>query len=162
MFHSRKLNHRINSIHERELWVTYQDYRSKFLQLLQKHNSVTIYQRNLQVLANEFFKSKKDLSLEIMKDVFELKEPSYSLRLKRNYFVRGNVRTTHYGIQSIRYLAPKTWDLVPDQIKHCGSLSKFKHFIRSWSPSDCSCRLCKIYITQVGFIWSNIAMKLGD
>ena len=45
MFHSRKLNHRTNSIYERTLRVTYQDYQSTFLQLLQKDNSVTIYQR---------------------------------------------------------------------------------------------------------------------
>ena len=152
MFHSRKLNHRINSIHERALRVTYQDYQSTFLQLLQKDNSVTIHQRNLQVLATEIFKAKNDLSPEIMKEVFELKEPSYSLRSKGNYFVRGNVKTTHYGIQSIKYLAPKIWDLVPDQIKHCGSLTKFKHFIKSCSPSDCPCRICKTYIAQVGFI----------
>ena len=152
MFHSRKLNHRINSIHERALRVTYQDYQSTFLQLLQKDNSVTIHQRNLQVLATEIFKAKNDLSPEIMKEVFELKEPSYSLRSKGNYFVRGNVKTTHYGIQSIKYLAPKIWDLVPDQIKHCGSLTKFKHFIKSWSPIDCPCRLCKTYIAQVSFI----------
>ena len=107
MFHSRKLNHRINRIHERALTVTYQDYQSTFLQLLQKDNSVTIYQRNLQVLAIEIFKAKNDLSPEILKEVFELKESSYSLCSKRNYFVRENVKTTHYGIQSIKYLAPR-------------------------------------------------------
>ena len=134
MFHRRKLNYRINSIHERALRVTYLQFA------------------NLQFLATDTSKAKNDLSAEIMKDVFELKEPSYSLRSKGNYFVRGNVKTTHYGIQSIKYLAPKIWDLVPDQIKHCGSLTKFKHFIKSWSPSDCPCRLCKTYIAQVGFI----------
>ena len=152
MFHSRKLNHRINSIHERQLRVTYQDYQSTFLQLLQKDNSVIIHQRNLQFLTTGIFKAKNDLSPEIMKEVFELKEPTYSLRSKRNYFVRGSVKTSHYGIQSIKYLAPKIWAVVPDQIKHCGSLTKFKHFIKSWSPSDCPCRLCKTYIAQVGFI----------
>ena len=43
MFHSRKLNHCINSIHERALRVTYQDYQSTFLQLLQRDNSATIH-----------------------------------------------------------------------------------------------------------------------
>ena len=66
MFDSRKLNHRINSIHERALRVTYQEYKSAFLQLLQKDNSVII-------LATEIFKAKNDLSPEIMKGVFELK-----------------------------------------------------------------------------------------
>ena len=65
-----------------------------------------------------------------MKEVFELKKPSYSLRSKGNYFVRGNVKTTHYGIQSIKSCS-WIWDLIPDQIKHCGSLTKLKHFIKS-------------------------------
>ena len=46
MFHSRKLNHCINSIHERALRVTYQDYQSRFLQLLQKDKSLMIHQRS--------------------------------------------------------------------------------------------------------------------
>ena len=162
MFHSRKLNYRINSMHERAFRVTYQDYQSTFLQLLQKDNSVTFHQRNLKVLATEIFKAKNDLPPEIMKEAFELKDSSYSLHSKGNCFVRGNVKTTHYGIQSIKHLASKIWDLVPDQIKHCGSLTKFKHFIKSWSRNNCPCRLCKTYIARVGFIWSNIAMKLGD
>ena len=70
MFHSRKLNHRIHSIHERAIRVTYQDYHWMFLQLLQKDNSVTIHQRNLPVLATEFFKAKNNLAPEIMKEFF--------------------------------------------------------------------------------------------
>ena len=61
MFHSRKLNHRINSIHERVLRVTYQKCKSTFLQLLQKDNPVKIHHRNLQVFATEFFKAKNDI-----------------------------------------------------------------------------------------------------
>ena len=86
-----------------------------------------------------------------MKEVFELKEPSFSLRSKGNYSVRGNVKTTHYGIQSIKYLASKIRNLVLHQIKHCGSLTKCNHFIKSWSPSSCPCRLRKTYVAQVCF-----------
>ena len=86
MFHSRKLNYRINSIHERALRVTYHDYKSTCLELLQKGNSLTIHQRNLQFLLTETFMAKNDLSPEIMKEVFELKEASHSIRLHGNYF----------------------------------------------------------------------------
>ena len=51
-----------------------------FLELLQKGNSGTIHQRNLQVLVTDIFKAKYDLSPEIMTEVFELQKPSYSLR----------------------------------------------------------------------------------
>ena len=86
MFHSRKLNYRINSMHERALRVTYHDYKSTCLELLQKGNSLTIHQRNLQVLLTKTFKVKNDLSSEIMKEVFESKEASYSIRSQGNYF----------------------------------------------------------------------------
>ena len=41
MFHSRKLN--LNSIRERMLRNTYRDYKSTFLELLQKDNSLTVH-----------------------------------------------------------------------------------------------------------------------
>ena len=47
-----------------------------------------------------------------MKEAVELKEPSYSLRSKGNYFLHGNVKTTYYGIQSFKYLAPKILFLI--------------------------------------------------
>ena len=124
MFHSRELNNRITIIHERKLKVTYQDYNFAFIEILQKNNSLTIHQWNLQVLATDIYKGKNDSSPEIMKEFFELKEPSYSLHSQKNYFVRKNVKTTHYGIQSIKYLAPKIRDLAPGQVTHCGSLTK--------------------------------------
>ena len=43
MFHSRKLNSRINKIQERALRLVYNDKSSNFQQLLDKDKSVTIY-----------------------------------------------------------------------------------------------------------------------
>ena len=59
MFHSRRLNNKINSIHERALKITYQDNTSTFQELLNKDNSVSIHHRNLQFLATEMFKFTK-------------------------------------------------------------------------------------------------------
>ena len=58
MFRSRNLNNRINNIHERALRITCKGYNSTFQDLLEKDNSVTVHQRNLQVLATEIFKAK--------------------------------------------------------------------------------------------------------
>ena len=152
MFHSRKLNNRINSIHERALRLAYNDYKATFNQLLEKDNSVTIHNRNLQILATEIYKVKNDLGPSIMKEVLQFKEPSYSLRSQQNTFVKRNVKTTHYGLQSIRYLAPIIWDQVPEDIRNSVSLKVFKTSIKKWIPSNCPCRLCKTYVGQVGFI----------
>ena len=56
MFHSRRLNNKINSIHEGALRITYQDNVSTFQELLNKDNSVSIHHRKLQVLATECLK----------------------------------------------------------------------------------------------------------
>ena len=53
MFHSRKLNNRINNIHEHALRIVFRDYESTFQQLLKQNKGVSIYQRNLQILATE-------------------------------------------------------------------------------------------------------------
>ena len=42
MFHSRKLNERINHIHERALRIVYKDFNSSFQELLIKDNSLNI------------------------------------------------------------------------------------------------------------------------
>ena len=48
MFHSRALNNKINSIHERALRITYNDNQSTFEELLNKDNSVPIHHRNFK------------------------------------------------------------------------------------------------------------------
>ena len=150
MFHSRNLNNKINRIHERALRLVYQNNLS-FSELLDLDNSVTVHQKNLQVLVTEIYKVKNGIALEIMKDIFELQNPSYNLRSTCNQFRRENIKTVHYGLQSVRYLGPKIWELVPNNIKYSNSLSKFKKLIKSWKPEACPCWLCKTYIAQVGF-----------
>ena len=113
---------------------------------------MTIHQRNLQVLATEIFKLKNELVSQIIKEVFEIQNHTYNFRSEATHFKRENVKTTHYGIQSVKYVGPIIWDIVPNNIKNCSSLNNFKNSIKSWKPNECPCRLCKNYIAQVGFI----------
>ena len=151
MFHSRSLNNKINRIHERALRLVYQN-NLNFSELLDLDNSVTVHQNNFQVLVTEIYKVKNGIAPDIMNDIFELQNPSYNLRSSCNQFRRENIKTVHYGIQSVRYLGPKIWQLVPNDIKYSNSLSKFKKLIKSWKPEACPCRLCNTYVAQVGFI----------
>ena len=79
MFHSRSLNNKINRIHERALRLVYQNNLS-FSELLDLDNSVTVHQKNLQVLVTEIYKVKNGIALDIMNDILELQNPSYNLR----------------------------------------------------------------------------------
>ena len=147
MFHSFNLNNKINRIHERALTLVSKNNLSFSRQF---YNSVP--KKKLEVLETEIYKYKNGIAQEIMKNIFELQNPSYNLRSSCNQFRRENVKTVHYGLQSVRYPGPKIWELVPNNIKYINSLSKFKKLIKSWKPEACSCRLCETYIAQVGFI----------
>ena len=148
MFHSRKLNERINHIHERALRIVYKDFNSSFQELLIKDNSSNIHHRNLQKLVTEIFKVKNGLSPELMNDVFEFIEKPYSLRTTSHFRSR-KIRTTKYGIET-PYLGPKLWNLVPNEYKTIESLEDFKAKLKTWVLENCPCRLCKTYIHQVG------------
>ena len=66
MFHRRKLNHRINKIHERALRIVCNDHQCTFEELLERDNSFRIYEKNLQKLATEMFKMNNELSVQLL------------------------------------------------------------------------------------------------
>ena len=81
MSHSGTMNNRINKIHEKTLRLVYKDEKNLSLDdLLKKDKSVSIHQRNLQILATEIYKAKNDLGPEIMKDIFHSVQKPYNLR----------------------------------------------------------------------------------
>ena len=151
MFHTRALNSKINSIHERALRITYKDKSSTFNELLNKDKSITIHHKNLQVLATEMYKVKNQMAPEILHDTFKIRTPTYDLR-NNSYFSIRQVHSVYHGTESLSFLGPKIWELVPEDIKHSESYEIFKRKIKDWIPTKCPCRLCRVYIQNVGFI----------
>ena len=88
MIHSRKQNHHINRIHERDLRVVDKDYNSSFDELLEKDNSCRINDRNLHKLATE-----------IVEDPYALRN---ELKLKSR-----KIHCVRYGIKIASFLGAK-------------------------------------------------------
>ena len=71
MSHSRTMNNRINKIHKKALRLVYKDETNLSLDdFLQMDKSVSIHQRNLQIIATEIYKVRDNLGPEIVKDIF--------------------------------------------------------------------------------------------
>ena len=150
MFCSRKMNNKINYIHERALRLVYDDYTTSFEELLSKDKSVSIHHRNIQKVAVEMFKVKHDLCPPFIKSLFCLIDS----RTRSNAsFHRPNINTVYRGKQSLRCFGPIVWDtMVPQCLKKITDLEDFKKKIRTWVPDNCACRLCKDYISDLGFV----------
>ena len=85
MFHSKQINHKINKLHERALRIVYNDHFSSFKELLSKDKSITVYQRDLQILATEMYKILNGVSPDIMKDILETKNDTVILVMRQHF-----------------------------------------------------------------------------
>ena len=151
MFHDRASNNKINKIHERALRIIHKDSTSNFQELLNKSNSVSVHQRNLQLLLTEIYKTVHNLNPTFMTQVFEKKDVSYNLR-ESNSLTLPKANTTLYGIDTVRYIGKKLWQVLPTEIKESKSLEVFKQEIKLIKNFDCSCRLCKNFVPSLGFV----------
>ena len=149
---NRSLNNKIDRLHERSLRIVYSDKTSDFSELLEKDGSVSIHYQNIRRLATEMFKISKVLCPEIVKELFQFRNDiPGNLRQKFQFHIPP-VQTVFSGTESIKFLGPKIWEFIPDEIKEIESLWKFKRAVKLWKPTSCSCRLCKQYFYRIGFL----------
>ena len=148
MFHSRGINNRVNNLHKRALRLTYCDFNSSFVDLLNANKSIKIHYKNIHKLAIEIFKNRNSISND-----------NVIINNQKNYNLRNSSDLKHvtpvtecYGKNSIRYLGPKIWEIVPLHCKNSSNLGIFKSRIKEWIPVNCPCRLCKHFIYGVGFL----------
>ena len=83
MFHSRKLNVKINKLHERAFRIVYKSRTLTFGQLLILDKSYCIHHRNLQKLAVEMFKVKHNIAPTPIQNLFPIYENVFNLRSER-------------------------------------------------------------------------------
>ena len=152
MCHNRTLNDKINRLHRRALRIVYNNHHANFDELLEMDKSISVHHKNLQILVTEIYKVKNNIAPKIMSNVFQFNEnPKYNLRSGMTFVTR-NCRTTNFGIETVSSLDPKIWALLPKEIKNAENLNIFKNKVKSWKPIECPCRLCKVYIQNLGYI----------
>ena len=80
-----------------------------------------------------------------MNEIFvENAQHYYELR-KKPEFKRNNFKTVYNGYETLTFLRPRIWEIVPDY-----SFEEFTLKIKLWNPENCPCRLCKVFLPQVG------------
>ena len=125
---------------------------SPFQELLNKDNFVSMHYRNFQVLATEMFQIHRGLSPDILREIFVAKISFYNL-CRNNTLERQQVHSVYRDTESLSFLLPKIWTLVPMELNHLGILEVFKLKIKKWIiPFECPCRLYRTYIQQLDFL----------
>ena len=101
------------------------------------------------------FKVNRGISSSIVKGIFKPRdEHPYNLRCI-SQFSAPLVSTVFHGTKTISFLGPKIWSLLPQNFKKIDSLENFIILIKKCEkPEKCACRLCKVYIKNVGFLYN--------
>ena len=95
------------------------------------------------------------MATKIITYIFEIKVSHYIFCSVACHFKWENIKSTHYGIHSVRYLGPNIWDLVLQNVRNYN----WQANIKPRKANVCPWRPCKNYIARVRFIWSNIFEK---
>ena len=86
-----------------------------------------------------------------MCSILKTRTLTYNLRSQTD-FLRNRSNTQHYELNSLDYFAPKVGDMIPLEVKNINFLQKFKTEIKTWTPENGSCYLCRPYIQNLGFV----------
>ena len=99
------------------LTIIYNNKRSSFNALLEKDRSVSIHERNIKILATGMFKVSNNRAPPQMHEIFKLKDqPQYNLRYT-SLFSSPLVKSVYKGTESLSFLGPKIWNILPDTYK---------------------------------------------
>ena len=103
MCHSRTNKRKIDRLHERCRMIIYNDKQTSFKELLEKHSSVFVHERNVQFLATEMYKVSNNFSYPHMNKIFEVRnEHPYNLRQNSQFF-RPLVKSIYHRTESRSY-----------------------------------------------------------
>ena len=86
MNHNKSINKKINNLHERALRLIYCDQSSDFQELLQRDNSVTIHQKNIQGLAIMMYQVVNNIAPTIVSELFLFSNVNYNLRSGSQFY----------------------------------------------------------------------------
>ena len=128
-------------------------FRLAQINLLEKKmfNKCCNHHRNIQTLLIEIFSIKKGFAPPIMKSIIKGRNNTYNVRSFQE-FETERKRAVYFGLETISYRSLQFWSLLPVHMKQLNSLDQFKRSVRQWVCNTCPCRLCKVYLQNVGFL----------
>ena len=90
---------------------------------------------------------------DVMNGVFKLRNtPYYNLR-RTLHFSTDTIHSVYNENDSASYLRPKIWEQISAEIKTEDSFDGFKKEIKKWKPTECPCRIRKISVPSLSFVW---------
>ena len=129
MFAGKTLTSKVQKIHFETLQVVYNTYEKSYNELLILNRDISIHQKHLHFLTMEVYKSVNNLNSQFMWNYFNFSTLPYELK-KGNKVNLPEIRTCHYGINSLLFHGPSVLNNLPRNVKESHSEAQFKEKIK--------------------------------
>ena len=140
MFCGKVSNNNMNKVQLKALRAVYNNFSLNLDELLEMGNHTTIHDTNNRLLLCEVYKCMNNLNPTFLSDVFKPKNLTYNLRTS-NLLALPKLNTVT-GKKSFTFRGSLAWNILPDHVKNCDSLAKFKLELKKLKVIKCSCNIC--------------------
>ena len=119
--------------------------------LLLNNNDTCNHHRDIHTLMVEIYNIKNILNPPIMGFMFERRNNAYNCRNFQGFATKRKI-TVKMGLEMLNYKSPQLWSILPENLRQINSLVQFNESGGKWDCIECSCRLCKLYSPNIGFL----------
>ena len=139
LFCSKDSQQKLEKLNKRALCLALSDYSSSYDELLQNTKFTTVPIHSIRL---EVFRTLHNPNPVFMKDYFIPKTSDYDLRIRDTLYIP-KVKSARYGIKSLKFLVPKIWNSLSDDIMLSNNIRQFKTLICNWFLNNlCACMAC--------------------
>ena len=133
----------MEKIQERGLRFVYSDAKSSYSELLSKSNKNMLYIERLKKISLFVYKCVNEIGPSSVHDLFSVKPLPYNMR--DPYKVdQPKVKTTSFGLNSLKYSGANIWNKLPIDLKAQVDLNVFKRLLKTWDGPSCNCGVCTL------------------
>ena len=115
--------------------MIYDDSTSSFMSHLERDNSFSVHDCNIQQPAMEMYKVTHGLVSKATSVLFL--QNNNMQTWSQSEFLVPQVNTVYFGQNSIRYLGPIIWNSLPLTLRNVDSFPEFKFLNKNWKPTNC-------------------------
>ena len=133
---------KIEKIQERGLRFIFNDFQSRYKELLLKASMYPLYLKRIKNVLIEIFKICQHSCPAYLNDLFSIKDVSYDLRNEVSLQLP-KFKSIKYGKNSLRYIGVQYWNMSKN-VSCEFDIKDFKLQLNSWNVPECNCSTCTL------------------
>jgi hypothetical protein len=143
-FCSNKSVMKMEKLNKRALRVVFDDYSSSYCELLKMSNKECLFSFREKCIIHTVVKCTQNLVPSYLRSLFQSRSNMLITRSK-NIIIQPKVRTTRYGLNSLRYEGARLWNKMDNNMK-TDNYDDFKILLKNYQKEyQCNvCIFCKI------------------